>query len=1458
MRILALFSDSTSDGLSIDQRLAQQILKLATNRARQIYPQFSSIELKVISDSSECSDSNSIPNQVIELFYSGWLRSCASQDADCNASTNTQLNGASSDRAQESNWFPAAHAPEKPPVSAFDTILGPSCDYLVDQVARMAAYWKIPIYSASSVNSVFARKDIYTTLTRFSPSIEHMSLFILRTLELFRWRHLAIIVDKSSSLNRLQLDDLERTITRWRPLIPIERKIIALDDVTSGEKARISQSNETVDLCDARVEESLLQAKRVARVFLLLLKDANFLRKTLICAYKLGMNNGEFTFLTSDLGFKSTASVTNVDSQRDGKQKQARNPIDWYSSSDEQNNLLAREMFESLMIFSTELPVGDEFELFAEQVLELVHQEYPQSSFNHHHLNAFVVGLHDSLLVSVGAHLKATSSANSSDSELALPWAQHLSKGLLANVHINSNGDQELDYLLNDLEPELGVMRPVARYSRETRKVQMLPSSYIHWPRRLGLSTEATGKRQLLDNEDPPPDEPECGFNGDAEHCIDRQNMQAALSVAMILLVILGLFAAYVVHRSRQIRYKMQLNDYWWKIDWIQLQFIQHGESVSSKPQSIARALASGNSIISASSDNGSSYIKLNTRGLRVSSAANEESTSRTGSRATSISSHTLIPSIKRREALPLIITSVADQADQMTKKSAVSAGSASFAPSCIIRSEFSSVVRVSNLALYKNQLVIVKQLNADTIKITHELLVEIHSIRELVHENLAQFIGLCVEPGHVALVYEYCSRGSLQEMLLNKSTTMDWILKYSILGDILNGLNFIHTTKLDFHGRLKSTNLVIDSRFTVKITDFGLQNLYNQIEAISECGTDDDGSEDQRQDEGPGADLASIASAHRRQARGKKQLDQLSVSGASAFNMESVSMCDAPTAPGSAKLGSGVKIRLRNKGAARLLWTAPEHLRSDDVHSGSKRGDIYSLAIIMFELFTRRQPYHYGTNAKPNWSNIKLDRASSGSQAHNQADPAPSSTGNSSNRLGKQQRRRRHGNSTVEPMSEQDRVGDSTSIVSSLTTPGRKVRPSIGCIELISEQPEQAGTETEPSCVGEKQKVEDILDQLRMGLQPEPVRPYLPNYISQTIDSRLVDLMHSCWSENPSSRPSLGHLRSSLKSITKGMTAKNYLDNLLERLQNYASELERVVDMKSADIVDEKARTEEILFQLVPRFVADRLKRNEPIVPRLFEGVTIFFSDIVGFEKYASLMSPSELVGLLNTVYSSFDSIISSFDVTKIETIIDQFLVAAGISTFLQDGELITEDKSQVNLDQQTVTRRFKKKLPLLGRSSQEQSVSIDENPAVEDATDKKHPDETGVGNYRRGCAEQIARMALCIRDLVKSAPFRQNLSGKEQRSLIASSFNIRIGIHSGKVCAGIVGLKRPKFCLIGDTVNVASRMHTNSKANRIQISSSTKQLIETMPGFSIEPRGRIEVKGKGVMETYWLESSY
>ncbi|XP_026497577.1 atrial natriuretic peptide receptor 2-like [Vanessa tameamea] len=269
-------------------------------------------------------------------------------------------------------------------------------------------------------------------------------------------------------------------------------------------------------------------------------------------------------------------------------------------------------------------------------------------------------------------------------------------------------------------------------------------------------------------------------------------------------------------------------------------------------------------------------------------------------------------------------------------------------------------------------------------------------------------------------------------------------------------------------------------------------------------------------------------------------------------------------------------------------------------------------------------------------------------------------------------------------------------------------------------------------------------------------------------------------WTLPDDDRPDFSALKENIHRINKDCETSTRLDMLLTQVEQYANNLEALVEERTSDYLEEKRKCEELLYQLLPKSVASQLIMGQPVMAETYDQVTIYFSDIIGFTQLSAESTPLEVVDLLNDLYTSFDSIIENFDVYKVETIGDAYMVVSGLP----------------------------------------------------------------MRNGNRHAAE-IASMSLALLRAVrvKTVPHRPG-----------EKLLLRIGMHSGPCVAGVVGLKMPRYCLFGDTVNTASRMESHGEALRIHVSPKTKEVLDLYDCFDLECRGEITMKGKGKMTTYWL----
>ncbi|XP_072172124.1 soluble guanylate cyclase gcy-31-like [Diadema setosum] len=252
----------------------------------------------------------------------------------------------------------------------------------------------------------------------------------------------------------------------------------------------------------------------------------------------------------------------------------------------------------------------------------------------------------------------------------------------------------------------------------------------------------------------------------------------------------------------------------------------------------------------------------------------------------------------------------------------------------------------------------------------------------------------------------------------------------------------------------------------------------------------------------------------------------------------------------------------------------------------------------------------------------------------------------------------------------------------------------------------------------------------------------------------------------------------SSRDLVLAGTQQSAELKLALDQEQRKSAQLEE--SMMKLD--QEMKRTDSLLYQMIPRQVAEKLRRGEPATNtcEVFSAVTILFSDIVGFTNICSQITPMAVVSMLNGMYTKYDNLSETFDVYKVETIGDAYMVVSGAPT----------------------------------------------------AT-KYH-------------AVRIVEMGLAMICAIADV--------KDPSSNV-DNMKIRIGVHSGMVVAGVVGLKMPRYCLFGDTVNTASRMESTGEAMKIHMSETTFDNLAQWPGhYVITERGTTNVKGKGTMKTYWL----
>jgi PAS domain S-box-containing protein len=214
------------------------------------------------------------------------------------------------------------------------------------------------------------------------------------------------------------------------------------------------------------------------------------------------------------------------------------------------------------------------------------------------------------------------------------------------------------------------------------------------------------------------------------------------------------------------------------------------------------------------------------------------------------------------------------------------------------------------------------------------------------------------------------------------------------------------------------------------------------------------------------------------------------------------------------------------------------------------------------------------------------------------------------------------------------------------------------------------------------------------------------------------------------------------------------------------------------------KARSEQLLYEILPRDIVTRLNQGETEVSFAVQSATLAFLDIVRFSDFAALLSPQETLHALSHIFDGYDKAIEKYDLClKMKFVGDVYMVAAGLFA-----------------------------------------------PGSEPS---QHAGQTV--HFGLDCLEVI----------------------DEANHVLDANLSVRIGVNTGgPLTAGVLGVDKPLFDILGDPINVAARLQSTAPPGRVQVSEGTHALICESADLVIEPRGEVMLKGKGMRPAFLVSA--
>jgi len=227
-----------------------------------------------------------------------------------------------------------------------------------------------------------------------------------------------------------------------------------------------------------------------------------------------------------------------------------------------------------------------------------------------------------------------------------------------------------------------------------------------------------------------------------------------------------------------------------------------------------------------------------------------------------------------------------------------------------------------------------------------------------------------------------------------------------------------------------------------------------------------------------------------------------------------------------------------------------------------------------------------------------------------------------------------------------------------------------------------------------------------------------------------------------------------------------------------YKHKVDMELRIKTKELEDEKKKTDALLRNILPEEIVNEIKTKGNVKPRHYTAVSILFTEFNDFDLITSQVEPNLLLSELNEVFEIFDGIIQKYNLEKLKTIGDSYMIAAGLPEKLKDH------------------------------------------------------------------AERIIQAAIDMQSYIKNRNLKKDIK-----------LEMKAGIHSGPVVAGIVGMNKFTYDIWGDTVNIASRMASGCEPGKINISGETYILVKDE--FTCIHRGKLNAKGKGEIDMYFVNGS-